>query len=89
MANEITVTWEPADVWVSDPRGTVAGAQVQITFADGTEVSGEIIPPEGGHPDCWLGELSGYHELIPELEHAAAEGASGRSGIAYGELDGD
>jgi hypothetical protein len=75
------VMYTPEDVPVSDDRGTVPGAYVIITMPDGGEVSGEIIPVEGRHPDCWAGELSwADEELMDLLQSAAERGAEGRSG---------
>jgi hypothetical protein len=84
---KVTIKYGPEDVSVCDDRGSVPGAWVELRYDDGTEVSDEIIPPEGDHPDCWLGGLSGYHDEIgSELEYIALEGAAGRSGTIDVEL---
>lgn len=85
---ELTIHYEPTSVSVNDARRKVPGAWVMLIYADGTEVSDEIIPPEGDHPDCWLGGLSGYHtEIGDELAAIASDGAAGRSGTIEVDID--
>lgn len=55
MTSIATIEYRPATVRVSDDRGTVAGAAVTVTLADGRVVTGEIIPQEGPSRDAWIG----------------------------------
>ncbi len=76
------ITYQPARVGVSDERGEVAGAYVDVPALG---IHGEtVIPPEGDSLDCWLGQiysaLRGDNALLDALAEAAREGAAGRSG---------
>lgn len=76
------IRYEPSRVWVSDDRHEVDGAWIYLTRGD-EEISGDIIPPEGDSPDCWLGDVyySGIsRDEIDALAEAAAAGANGRTG---------
>lgn len=77
------IRWIPADVPVTDDRGTVPGARLYLP--DGTEYL--LIPPEG--PDCraWMGlagdgapEGMAWEEWVELCDAAAYDGAAGRSG---------
>lgn len=76
-----TITYRPCTVRVSDERGTVAGALVEVTTDNGV-MSGRVIPPEGDSRDCWLpSDLCDLdREVIDQIGIAAREGAAGRSG---------
>lgn len=52
-----TIDYFEADVPVTDDRGTVKGHNVVITIPTESRypiVRGQIIPPEGHSPDCWI-----------------------------------
>ncbi len=80
----VCISYQPCQVPVADERGTVAGAYVVLIDAAGRTVElGEIIPPEGDGPECWLGPLAGYapeHVEYGDLEDAARRGAAGETG---------
>lgn len=85
---ETTITWQPADVPVSDDRGTVAGAQVTVSRG-GVERVDTVIPPaiavisgEILRPIDWVGPglLDDCESLHVIFVRAAYEGAAGRGG---------
>jgi hypothetical protein len=74
--------YRPASVPVSDDRGTVAGAEV--------EISGrwyKVVPREGPSVEAWAGDAVSaqpanvaWKSFVSALSDAAEEGAAGRSG---------
>lgn len=80
---KIHIIAHPTIVAVQDERQFVDGAYVTVRIA-GETIAGDIIPPEGDNPACWLGSV--YRnavarlwcdDLCEALQAAAERGAAG------------
>ena len=95
MSNVVTVKWIPALVDVSDDRGSVQGAKVEVSGPESKQV-GLAIPREGDCPEAWLGDLGSqivreypehYRDVLDSLRIAACSGAVGESGMTTVSID--
>lgn len=84
------ITARPAEIPVTDGRGAVSGATIELGLPDGRTITGTAIPPEGDGLDCWLSpELvgpagDGGRAVIDALARWAEECSHKAAGV-YGE----
>lgn len=86
---EAQITFSAALVRVADERHEVPGAKYTVSGVYDPPISGEVIPPEGGSPDTWLGYpgVDLDQDLWDSLASAAVRGARGESGQIIIDID--